>query len=212
MTGIVIETSRQAASEVHLGDLPGARALKEEALALAREHELNRWLPGTLIGLADIEIAEGRLDQARAHCEEALTLAPGGFPSLGVAVPINLAHIANLERRHTDAAELAQEALNRGVAIRYLSGAAAAALTLAWSLAELRQPERAALLLGAALEFFRHTGTAMEWSSTVCEQAARDALKAQLDERALQALVEEGRTMTLDQTVPKERHEAQQRA
>ena len=186
VTGIVIETSRQAASEVHLGDLPRARALMEEALALAREHELNRWLPGTLIGLADIEIAEGRLDQARAHCEEALTLAPGGFPSLGVVVPINLAHIANLERRHTDAAELAQEALNRGVAIRYLNGAAAAALTLAWSLAELQQPERAALLLGTALEFFRHTGTGMEWSSTACEQAVRDALRAQLDERALQ--------------------------
>ena len=88
MTGIVIETSREAASEVHLGDLPRARALMEEALALAREHELNRWLPGTLIGVADVEIAEGRLDQARAHCEEALTLAPGGFPSLGVVVPI----------------------------------------------------------------------------------------------------------------------------
>ena len=209
---VVKEMISQASATAELGDLPRARALMEEGLQLAREHELTRWLPTTLVNLADIETAEGGLDQARAHLEEALTLAPGGVPSSGVVVRINLAHIANLERRHTDAAELAQEALNRAVAIRYLNGAAAAALTLAWSLAELQQPERAALLLGAALEFFRDTGAAMQWSNTACDRAARDALGAQLDERALHALIDEGRTMTLEQIARKEGHEAEQRA
>ncbi len=210
--GIVAETSAQAGTAAHLGDLPRGRSLIEGALQLARDHELNRGLTTSLINLADIEIAEGRLDEARAHCEEALTLTLGVAPDPGVLVRINLAHIANLERRHADAAALAQEALNGAVAIGYLNAAAAAALMLAWSLAELRQPERAALLLGAALEFFGHTGTRMQWSDTVCEQAVRDALGAQLDDRALHALVEEGRAMTLAQAVQNERHEAERRA
>jgi predicted ATPase/DNA-binding SARP family transcriptional activator len=213
VTAIVVETFSLAASEVHLGDLPRARSLLAEALALAREHELNDWLPATLGNLADIEIAEGALDRARALCEEALTLAPEVGSSEGVVIRIDLAHIANLEGRHRDAAELAQEALNGGVAIGYLNATAAAALRLAWSLAELRQPERAALLLGAALEFFRHTGTGMQWSDTACEQAARDALCAQLDARTLHALIDdEGRTMTLEQFARKKPHAAEQRA
>ena len=133
-------------------------------------------------------------------------------PDAGLVVRINLAHIANLERRPADAAGLAQEALNGAGAIGYLNAAAAAALMLAWSLAELRQPERAALLLGAAVEFFEHTGTRMQWSDTVCEQAVRDALGTQLNDRALHALVEEGRAMTLAQAAKNERHEAQQGA
>ena len=128
VTGIVLETSCRAGSEVHLGNLPRARALMETALQLAREHELNRWLPSTLVNLADIEIAEGRVDQARVLCEQALALAPGVDASAGAVVRINLAHIANLERRHADAAELAQEALDGAVAIGYLNAAACAAL------------------------------------------------------------------------------------
>ena len=212
LTAVMVETSSLAASEAHLGDLPRARALLAEALALAREHEFTDWLPVTLVNLADIEIAEGALDQARALCEEALTLAPKEDSSAGVIIRINLAHIASLERRYADAAELAQEALNRGVAIGDLIDAAAAALMLAWPLAELQQPERAARLLGAALEFFRHTGTAMQWSNTAGEQAVRDTLQAQLDEHTLQALIDEGHTMTLDQFARKELHEAEQHA
>jgi predicted ATPase/DNA-binding SARP family transcriptional activator len=208
---IVMETSSLAASYVHLGDLARGRALLTDAIQLAREHELNRWLPGSLVNLADTEIAEGALDQARALCEEALTLAPGVDPA-GMVARINLAHIANLERRHVDAAELAQEALNGSVGIGSLSAAAAAALMLAWSLAELQQTERSARLLGAALEFFRHTGTGIQWSGTACEQAARDALCAQLDDRTLHVLVDQGRTMTLEQIARKESHGAEQRA
>ena len=125
---------------------------------------------------------------------------------------MNLAYIANLERRHAAAAKLAQEALNGALAIGFLNAAAAGALILAWSLAERQQPERAARLLGAALEFYRHTGTAMQWSDTACEHAVRDALRAQLDEQALRALIDEGRTMTLEQVVQKECHEPEQRA
>lgn len=207
---IVVETSAQAAAEVHLGALPRARALLSEALTLAREYELNPWLPGVLINLADIEIAEGTLDRARALSDEALTLATELNSSEAVYARINLAHIDNLEGRYPDAAEVAQEALNGGVALGHLSGAAAAALRLAWAHAELQQPERAARLLGATLEYFKHTGTGMQWSDTACEQAIRAALRARLGVRASQTVLDDGRAMTLEQFAQKKPHEAEQ--
>ena len=154
-----------------------------------------------LSNLADIAMAEGRLDQARALCEEALSSGTRASlaTDLVVCLQLNLAHVANLERRHADAAKLGQEALNGGLATRFLQFAAGAAVCLAWSLAELQQPERAARLLGAAAEFYRHTGTAMQWSDRAAEHAARDALDRQLDEHTLNALLEEGRAMTIEQ-------------
>jgi hypothetical protein len=98
------------------------------------------------------------------------------------------------------------------VAGGHLDAAAAAALMFAWSLAECQQSERAARLLGAALEFYRHTGSGMQWSNTACEQAARDALRTQLDPRTSQTLIDDGRTMTLDQFARKQPREAEQSA
>jgi hypothetical protein len=112
---------------------------------------------------------------------------------------LNLAHVANREGRYADAARLGQEALNGALAIRFLEQAASGARFLAWSLAERHQPARAARLLGAAAEFYRHTGTAMQSSDTAAEHAARNALDRLLDEHTLNALLDEGRTMTIEQ-------------
>lgn len=199
VAGVTAEMSGQAATAAHLGDLPRARALIEGALQLARAHELNRWRSTALVNLVDIEIAEGRLDQARAHCEEAMTLARVVATDTGPALRINLAHIANLERRHADAEGLAQAALTGALAVGDLYDAAAAALMLAWALAEIRQPERAARLLGAGLEFFHEAGAAMQWSNAASEQATREALAAQLDGPTLDALIDQGRSVTLKQ-------------
>ena len=201
VAGIIRAIDMRAAATAEQGDLPGARVMTEEAAQLAREHEDTGWLPRILGNLADMAIADGKLDQARVLCEEALSPGARASPTTEVVamLQLNLAYIANLERRHADAAELAQEALSGALAAGILHGAAAAAVCLAWSLAERRQPERAARLLGAAAEFFRHTGTAMQWSETAAEHAARDALDRQLDARTLNALLDEGRTMTIEQ-------------
>ena len=199
--GIIRSMDLRAQAALALGDVPGARVMMEQALQLAREHQDTGWLPNILSNLADIATAEGNLDQARALCEEALSSGTSASLATDLIVPLqlNLAHVANRERRYADAAKLGQEALNGGLAIRYLQFAASAALCLAWSLAELQQPERAAWLLGAATGFHRRTGTAIQWSETAAEHAARDALDRQLDERTLNALLDEGRTMTLEQ-------------
>ena len=59
-------------------------------------------------------MGEGRLDRARAVLEEALLATEVGSGAR-VLVQVNLAHIANVECRHGDAGELAQEVLAAGI-------------------------------------------------------------------------------------------------
>ncbi len=202
--GIFWETMNRAHAPAALGDLAGERAAVEAALLLAREPDRTRFLPMALTSLGDVEIADGRLDKARALCEEAFTLAQGRDPTAPIPALMNLAHIANLESRYGDAADLAREALSAALRIEYGIWAASAAMEIAWSRAEQRQPERAARLLGAAIEFFRHAGAAAQRTDAVCEEAVRDALRVQLDERAFHALLDEGRTMSIEEAAQEE--------
>ncbi len=209
--GILLETTKRAAAAGALGDLPQSHALLEEALALEREHDLTHAHAHTLVHLAGYYVSVGSLDRARAVLEEALLATEVGSGAR-VLVQVNLAYIANVERRHTDAAELAQEVLERAFAIGRSAVAAVAALEFAWSLAELHQPERAARILGAALEFYRDAGTFMQSDEAESEQAIRDALGAQLDDGTFHALLDEGRGMTVEQAVREERQRTAQRA
>jgi hypothetical protein len=139
-------------------------------------------------------------------------MASNGSPGLCVMVRVNLAHLANLERRHRDAAELAQEALEQTRVTGLRRTGTVAALEFAWSLTELHQPERATRILGAALEFYRDGGTFMQSDEVESEQAIRDALGAQLDGRTFQALLDEGRQMTVEQAVRMEQQCIEQSA
>ena len=207
---IVRETiSRSAAAA---DDRRRSRALLAETLRLAREHDLPRARPHVLAHLATGYQLEGRLDRARVLNERVLAMASNGSPGLCVMVRVNLAHLANLERRHRDAAELAQEALEQTRVTGLRRTGTVAALEFAWSLTELHQPERATRILGAALEFYRDGGTFMQSDEVESEQAIRDALGAQLDERTFQALLDEGRQMTVEQAVRMEQQCIEQSA
>ena len=181
------------------GDLARARVGIEQALQFAREHSPER-IPDALTYLADLEIAAGKLDRARACCEEALSLTHDTDTALIAVALINLAHVANLERRSQEATDLAQKAITTSVRAALPVEAAAAALQLAWSLAERTQPQATARLLGATLEVFRHTSFAMQRTEDVAEQAVRQALRtAPLDAPTMRALVDEGRAMPIEQ-------------
>ena len=198
--GIFREMVNRTGLPAAVGDRLRERAAIEEALRFARQHELTYHLPVALVYLGDLEIAEGRLDQARALCEEALSLASSdstpGMVALG-----NLAHIANLEGRHLDAADLAARSMAAAAAVEYAVCTVSAAMELAWSLAEQGEPERPARILGAWSEFREWAGVGKQRTDRVCEQAVREALHEQLDERRFQTLVEQGRSMTIEQAV-----------
>ena len=156
-------------------------------------------------------MAEGRLDRARAVLEEALLATEVGSGPR-VLVQVNLAHIANVERRHADAGELAQEVLEPAFAIGQSHNAAVAALEFAWSLAELHQPERATRILGAALEFFRDAGTFMQSRKWSASRRSATPSERNWTSARLQALLDEGRRMTVEQAVREECQRTEQPA
>ena len=207
--GVLLETTKRAAAAGALGDRRRSRALLEEALAIEREHDLTHAHAHTLVHVAGSYMGEGRLDRARAVLEEALLATEVGSGAR-VLVQVNLAHIANVECRHGDAGELAQEVLEPAFAIGQSHNAAIAALELARSLAELHQPERATRILGAVLEFFQTSF--MQSEEAESEQAIREVVRAQLDERRFHALLDEGSAMTVEQAVREERQRTEQPA
>lgn len=209
--GLLLETTKRAVAASAVGDQPGAHALLQESLALEREHDLAHAHAHTLVHLAGLYLAEGRIERARVALEEALLATEPGSRGR-VMVQVNLAHVANLERRHTDAAGYAREVLQRVFSIGFPHAGAAAALEFAWSLAVLRQPERAARMLGAAIEFYRDAGTFMESDGVDAEHATRDALAGQLEEHTFQALLDEGCEMTIATAVREEHRPATQPA
>jgi tetratricopeptide (TPR) repeat protein len=208
-TGECIELMMLGVLQSENGDLTAARDALERALRLGREHRVISVIPSVIANLADLEIEHGDLDAAVVRCEESIALVqefglPMNAPGY-ISGYINLAHVANLQARHRDAISFARAALE-GAAVRADSDAMSAAFELAWPLAELRQPQRAAELLGAALAYHKYTGATLGRTDKVCEQAARNAISEQLGTTTLQALLERGGETGLEHAV---RHEMQ---
>lgn len=200
VNGVFWAMLSQAGMSGCLGEVDQSHALFEQAIHFAREH-VPHLVPDALIDLADQAIAENRLDEARAHCEEALRLGPTEEGTV-VAGLINLAHVDNRKRRFQDAAEFAREAVARSLSAEYPAMAAAAGFELAWSLAGRLEPQRTARLLGAAAEVLRRTGVNGQRTDKVSENAVRDILSARhLDVFGVEGLIEEGRAIPLHQAV-----------
>jgi len=200
--GICIELSARSTSATDRGDLMAARTALQQAIVHARANGVPEFLPTGLCNLGDLAIEEDDLDEARAHCEEGLTLAESG--AMTEATPwllTNLTHIANLQSRHTDAAELGRKtvivALDRDDSLL----TAAALMEIAWVLAEQGEPKRAGRLLGAGLGFHETAGATLQRTDRVCEDRTCHSLRAQLDEHRVQTLLDEGRNLPLEQAV-----------
>ncbi len=114
---------------------------------------------------------------------------------------VNLTHIAGLQNRHGDAAQLARNTLTVALEQGDTFTAAAAVMHIAWLLATQGDPERAARLLGSAIGFHERAGATLQRTERVCERRAREALRDQFDAPTLQALLDEGRAMALDAAV-----------
>ena len=199
--GIGREMVAIAAIRSEAGDLAGARTMLEAVIALARAQSLTQLLPTALVNLAELAIAEERFQEGRALSEEALAVAGESHSMAGTVALINLAYLANRGGRHRDAEDLGRHALD--AALRRGDGVAAAwtAMIIAWSLADQDQAEPAARLLGACTAFLKAAGSARFWMDQACETAALAALHTRLDECTIQAMLDEGRGMSLEEAI-----------
>jgi tetratricopeptide (TPR) repeat protein len=190
------------------GELALGQHAFEEVIALARQQDVSDHVPIALISLGEIAIAEGRLDDARALSEEGLALLSDKTPTgeTEVAGLLNLAHVANLETRHNDAAALARQAVEGALDRIDRIAAAEAAIELAWPLAEQGQTARSARILGAALEVLDRAGVSRQQTALMCEQAVRNALSFQLDDDSLRTVLDEARTDSFERVIADELH------
>ncbi len=181
------------------GDLAGAREEFEAVLRYARERGVALAVPIALMNLGEVAIYDGRLDEAQTLCEQGLALTEELDPTRETDQQlINLAHIANLQNRRSDAEDFGRRALTAAIAHQEWVSAARAVRQIAWSLAGQGHAERACLLLGAAVGFHQASGGALQHIDKQCEDRARELLSHQLDPSKLQALLGEGRNIPIE--------------
>jgi predicted ATPase/DNA-binding SARP family transcriptional activator len=192
--GTEIVSSGLAACEA--GDAARGRAAFQEGLQFARGKGLSDIVAIASTNLADLAIHEGRLDEGRSLSEECCA-ASGHESVIASAALINLAHIAILEGSPTAAAGFAREALRPALRRGDLLTVACAGIELAWPLAQLGDLERAAQLLGSAVEFLTRAGARREWMDRNCEAAVYQILRDSLDTDTAQGLLDRGRGASL---------------
>jgi predicted ATPase len=185
---------------IQRGDLDHARSAMEDVARLAREHNNLLDLSRALINQGDIAIGQGRLEEGRALLEEAIDCSDPGSSPACVAV-INLSQIAALQGRYHDAASLGRTALATALDHGDQLRAIWATFHVAWALAELGDLERSARLIGAATAFLQTAGFARDRSDLLCEKGVLDALHGRLPADIVDALVQRGRDMPLEEAL-----------
>jgi tetratricopeptide (TPR) repeat protein len=172
------------------GDPVDGRAAHERTIQFAREHELTEILSSALISLGDLEIQEGRLEAARAVCEESRAAAAPGSDNAAVAL-VNLTYLAMVEGRHADATSLCHEALEGALRNKAPLTIAWTTIAAAWPLATHGELEWSASLLGSGLAFLDRAGARKEWMDDACEAEVCNILREHFDQQTVDALLEE---------------------
>jgi tetratricopeptide (TPR) repeat protein len=117
------------------------------------------WTALALISLGVLEMTEGRYDDASGHLREVMDLAErAGNARLAASAHLNLGRLALVRDRLDEATELLEEGLDLSRAMRRTRNVSLA-LSAFGALASARgEPERAALLAGAAEGVRRRAG------------------------------------------------------
>ncbi|WP_181773098.1 BTAD domain-containing putative transcriptional regulator [Amycolatopsis pittospori] len=169
---------RRGGSKLLHGDAAGARADFELAIEIARRAGMPESRATGYIGLAFLARHEGDLGTARALSEHALAECPGGsFAAEGVraGAQISLGWVAAAEGHADEAEELHRQALTSADQWNDSTTVACAVEGLA-GVALLRDdPERAAVLIGAAVTV-RGTPFAVDLDAALLRSSVRERL------------------------------------
>jgi predicted ATPase/DNA-binding SARP family transcriptional activator len=201
------ETMSVGRAACSAGDLIRGRSNFNQAIQFAREHDLTELLQASLNGLGDIEIREGNLMAGQSLCEQSRAVAVPGSTT-GVVALLNLAHVAMLQADHAKARALVSEALDHALARGDRLTLAWGSFELAWELGEQGELEAAGRLLGAAVGFLDAVGAKRDWFVEACEAAITTALHNHLDATTAQALLDQGRSISLEDAVRQARETA----
>ncbi|HET9508618.1 MAG TPA: BTAD domain-containing putative transcriptional regulator [Gaiellaceae bacterium] len=182
------------------GDVDRARSLSRQSVALCREAGSPRGEAIALYIFAEAAADGGRLDEAREAGDEALDLARvENDPEVLSIVLGQVGLIAAHEGRLDDAREHLLEALGHVLAAGFLGFGPACADGLALVAAERGDLARATRLVGAADTMRRLSDATVRPIEAVARDTALAAAGAALGSEELEAELERGRRLTLDE-------------
>jgi DNA-binding CsgD family transcriptional regulator len=189
---------RRAVFKGEAGDLDAAFADNQEALAQSRAAGDNYRLAITLANLGVYELAAGKLQAARAHLQEACTLADNlGYLNMSVGLWQNLGLVELIDADPRKARRLFLNSLDRarttGVKSSYFH---AALLGLALAVGADGDPAVAATLHGVADEHYERAGRVFEATEAGLRDRDHAQLRATLGDAAFEAAHRRGRSLS----------------
>jgi predicted ATPase/transcriptional regulator with XRE-family HTH domain len=183
-------------------DDPAARDLFEESLALFRTLDDTWGLARTANCLGEMARAKGDDERAAAFYEESLARyrALGQWNTAAIVIH-NLGYIAEHRDEPRRAVACFAEGLRLHAEHGDRRGIASCLAGVAGAVGLLEQPERAALLFGAAQALFETTGAAMDPIDRMDYDRYLASVRSQLGEAAFSTAWAVGRALPLDQAI-----------
>jgi predicted ATPase/DNA-binding SARP family transcriptional activator len=182
------------------GDLDRARARSEESVAIARKAQSLRGEALATFIFAEAALNCGRHAEAVEAGDRALELARTVDDREVMSLALGRMGMAALhEERLVDARDRLLEAIGYARELGFAEAATWACDGLALVAARWKDAPRAARLLGAADALRRAGGVFLQPSEVTARNAARTAIQEALAEDVLEAELDRGRRMTLDE-------------
>ena len=145
----LVNALRTRGLTIDISDFPAKRAVLVEALALARTHNLDRAVAGTLTWISEMEFSAGEHQAAYEYGREAVQAAEAsGSRDLYATAVTNFATYAAVAGEFDDARNAALSGLRVARATMHAMGITYAIQALALVSAGCGDPERAARLIG----------------------------------------------------------------
>lgn len=192
-------------STTYVGDVdntPHALAICDEAIELARRVGERPLLAQALNIRGELTRVIGDDDHAMVAYEEGLELARAAGDRTHEAMLVgNLSFIANHRGEYERARDLCAEAVRLSWGIGRRMVVAATISQMAGAEVGLGRPERGAVLVGASDETFRRLGVGPHPGDKPEQDRVVAALRAELGDDRLDALLAEGARLSLDEAV-----------
>lgn len=189
---------------IDISDFPAKRAALEEALALARQHRMDRLLGTTLTWISELEFSAGQRRRAYEYGSEALHLAEAsGSRELYATAVLNFASYAAAVGEFDNARDAALRGLRVGRSSAQDSAITYSLQALAIVAASRGELERAARLIGFcdARDGVLHPPRQADQSEDIMHRALLMKLRRDLGNVRFEEFAEAGRALVEDKAV-----------
>jgi predicted ATPase/class 3 adenylate cyclase len=191
------------------GEYAQARSWQAEALSIARQGRHARLESFALLVLGEVARSVDDYATARSTYEESLQHAIKiGDPLMEAISSYDLSLVYAHEREYSLALDAGRRALQGSVTLHSDVTSAYFLSAVAGAIGPLGQPDNAARLFGASEALLEQMGSRLELCDRRDCERAKSLVRAQIGVEKFDALLAEGRTMTLEEAIALAGHDA----